>query len=65
VTEVSPASCPLVRIDLRPLIERWRRRSKDDQGIAVVATGGSVSGMAFALSPWQEGRGPMLELYVK
>lgn len=65
VTEVSPASGPLVRIDLRPLIERWRRRSKDNQGIAVVATGGSVSGMAFALSPWQEGRGPMLELYVK
>jgi hypothetical protein len=47
------------------MIERWRRRSRDDQGIAVVATGRSVSGMAFALAPWEQGRGPMLELYVK
>jgi len=65
VTEVSPASGPLVRIDVRSLVERWRRRKGDDEGVAVVADGKSGSGMAFALAPWEQGRGPMLELYVR
>jgi len=65
VTQVSPASGPLVRIDLRPLIQRWRRRTAGDQGVAVVASSTSGTGMAFALGPWGQGRGPVLELYVK
>lgn len=65
VTEISPASGPLVRIDLRPIVQRWRRRTVSDQGVAVIAASKSVTGMAFALAPWGQGRGPMLELYVK
>lgn len=65
VTQVWPASGPLVRIDMRTVVQRWRRGAACDQGIAVVATGKSATGMAFALAPWGQGRGPMLELYVK
>ena len=65
VTQVGPASGPLVRIDLRPVVQRWRRGTACDNGVAVIATGKSVTGMAFALAPWGQGRGPMLELYVK
>jgi|HubBroStandDraft_4_1064222.scaffolds.fasta_scaffold168259_2 hypothetical protein len=65
VTEVLPASGPLVRIDIRPLVERWRRRMGGDEGIAVVAASKSATGMAIALAAWGDGHGPMLELYVK
>jgi hypothetical protein len=65
VTEASPASGPLVRIDVRALVESWRRRMGGDEGLAVVAAGKSATGMAFALASWGESHGPMLELYVK
>jgi hypothetical protein len=39
-----------VRIDVRSLVQRWRRHSPDDQGIAILADGASVTGMTFALA---------------
>ncbi len=38
-----------VRIDVRLLVQRWRRHAADDQGIAIVADRASVTGIAFAL----------------
>jgi hypothetical protein len=61
VTRVSAAAGPLVRLEVRGLVQRWRRRTGDDFGVAVVADGESATGMAFAL----ERVGPRLELYVK
>jgi len=40
----------VVRIDVRPLVRRWRRHAPDDQGIALVADRASATGIAFALS---------------
>jgi hypothetical protein len=51
VTRVSPAAGPLVRLDVRALMQRWRRRTGKDFGVAVVAEGKSFTGMAFALVP--------------
>jgi hypothetical protein len=56
VTRVSPAAGPLVRLDVRALVERWRRRAGRDFGIAVVAEGGGSTGAAFALAPASVGR---------
>jgi hypothetical protein len=64
---VSLSGPPLVRLDVRDLVQKWRRRSGDDFGVAVLAEGESATGMAFAVSP-VGGRtlaGPRLELYVK
>jgi hypothetical protein len=57
VTRVLPASGALVRLDVRALVERWRRRTGADFGLAIVSdTSGGASrsrprGMAFALAP--------------
>jgi hypothetical protein len=51
VTRVFAAAGPLVRLDVRALVERWRRRARNDFGIAVLADNGSATGMAFALAP--------------
>jgi len=57
VTRVLPASGALVRLDVRALVERWRRRTGADFGLAIVsdASGGASRsrprGMAFALAP--------------
>jgi hypothetical protein len=51
VTRVSPAAGALVRLDVRALVHRWRRRSGNDFGVAVVAEGQGLTGMAFALVP--------------
>jgi hypothetical protein len=56
-TLVPPAGPPLVRIDVRALVQRWRTHDPGDQGIAIVAENASPTGIAFA-----SGR---LELYVK
>jgi len=48
-TEVSDARLT-VRLDVRPLVRRWRRHARDDQGIAVVADRTSASGVVFALA---------------
>jgi hypothetical protein len=66
VTRVLPAAGPTVRLDVRDLIARWRRRSRDELGVAIVAEGLSPTGMAFALAPSPRGdAGPRLELYVR
>jgi hypothetical protein len=75
VTQVRPAGGSPVRLDVRAIVERWRRRSPGDLGIAVVRAGAGVAAvagaarLAFAIEPrgsrgaWQDG--PRLELYVK
>lgn len=66
VTRVFPSGGPLVRLDVRELVQRWRRRTGDDFGVAVTAQAASATGMGFALSPAAgQGVGPRLELYVK
>jgi hypothetical protein len=71
LTRVAPSGGPLVRLDIRGLLQRWRRRAGGDFGVAVVAEEPSRSGMAFALAPVASAdpradlRGPRLELYVK
>ncbi len=60
VTRVAPATGLPVRLDVRAIVERWRRRPEGEFGIAVVTEGQSATGVAFALEP-----GPELELYVK
>jgi hypothetical protein len=47
-----------VRLEVRAIVERWRKRAKDEMGVAVVAEGRSATGVAFALPA-------RLELYVK
>jgi len=37
VTRVLPASGSLVRLDVRAIVERWRRRRGDDFGLAIVS----------------------------
>jgi hypothetical protein len=50
VTRVLPGAGPLVRLDVRDLVQRWRKRGRDELGLAVVTEGESVTGVAFALS---------------
>lgn len=61
VTRVLPASGPLVRLDVRAIVERWRRRGGGDFGLAVVSQPtdrtGRGMGMAFALSAGGAGGG--------
>jgi hypothetical protein len=80
ITRVSAGSGPLVRLEVRDLVQRWRRRGRDDFGVAVVADGSSATGIAFAWrareAPIGAGApmdkpetraqtGPRLELYVR
>jgi hypothetical protein len=81
VTRVLAASGPVVRLDVRAIVERWRRMghgSRADFGLAVVADvagSGGVRGIPFALAPRaasDEGRpredgamAPRLELYIR
>jgi hypothetical protein len=55
VTRVLPASGPVVRLDVRTIVERWRRAgSRSDFGVAVVPGPpgpDAARGMAFALAP--------------
>jgi hypothetical protein len=63
VTRVLPASGELVRLDVRALVQRWRRRGGADFGLAIVAdarsdgASGGGRGMAFALAPRAGGLG--------
>ncbi|HEY1697496.1 MAG TPA: DNRLRE domain-containing protein [Polyangiaceae bacterium] len=79
VTRVLPEGGPLVRVDVRDLVLRWRKRGRDDMGVALVTDSASASGVAFALGPTDVARdrddpvlgarrqlgGPRLEVYVK
>jgi hypothetical protein len=51
VTLVTASGGPLVRVDVREIVQRWRRRDRDELGLALVAEGQSVSGVALALAP--------------
>jgi hypothetical protein len=57
VTLMPAAAHSLVRIDVRALVEAWRKHDPRDQGIAILAQSSTVTGATFA-----SGR---LELYVK
>lgn len=62
-TVVTGSGRPAIRLDVRELVTRWPRREKDDQGLAVVASSTSATGMAFALNG---GNGDIaLEVYLK
>jgi hypothetical protein len=50
VTRVVPASGPLVRLDVRELVQRWRRRGREEFGVAVLADTESVTGVVLALT---------------
>jgi hypothetical protein len=74
VTRVLPSSGSLVRLDVRAIVERWRRREGGDFGLAVVSdapdrAAGSGIGMAFALAAGgaggEWGAAPRLELYLR
>jgi hypothetical protein len=71
VTRVRPVSGPVVRLDVHDLVRRWRRRGRDEFGVAVVAEGRSPTGIAFAIAPTSGDPesppfiGPALELYMK
>jgi hypothetical protein len=56
ITRVSPTAGPLVRLDVRALVQHWRRRIGEDFGLAVLADDGGAAGMGFALSPAQAQR---------
>jgi len=55
LTRVSASGGPLVRLDVRELVQRWRKRARGELGLAIVTDGESVTGVAFALAP---GDGP-------
>jgi hypothetical protein len=38
------------RIDVRSIVQRWRRHAPEDQGIAILADGASTTGMTFAFA---------------
>jgi hypothetical protein len=60
-TDVRPQGGAIVRLEVRGIVERWRRHDRDEMGLAVVAQSTSpknATGMAFVLPP-------RLELYVK
>jgi hypothetical protein len=68
ITRVSAASGPFVRLEVRDLVQRWRRRGRADFGVAVVADGTSATGVAFAWRAREGDKaqtGPRLELYVR
>jgi hypothetical protein len=51
VTTVQATGAGPVRLDVRTIVERWRRRERLDGGIAVMTEGESRSGLLLALAP--------------
>lgn len=51
VTRVRPGSSPIVRVDVRNIVQHWRRRSSDDFGLALLTDGQSATGISLALAP--------------
>jgi hypothetical protein len=50
VTRVALYASPRVRLDVRDIVQRWRRRERDDFGVAILCEGESVTGVVFALA---------------
>jgi len=73
VTRVRDGAGPRVRVDVRDIVQRWRRRGQGEYGVAIVAEGSDTVGIPFALRPSAAGgtsvpspaHAPELELYVK
>jgi len=63
-TPVLPAAGARVRLDVRGLIQRWRRGHARELSLAVLSDGESATGVTFALTPGPV-RGPELELYIR
>jgi hypothetical protein len=62
-TRVSLASGPLIRLELRALVQQWRRLGSREFGVAVLAEGTSATGMPLIWAPSQgsvERRDPVL-----
>jgi hypothetical protein len=51
ISHVPPEGGPLVRIDVHEIVQRWLRRRPGDLGVAILAEGGSASGITFAVRP--------------
>jgi hypothetical protein len=51
ITRVLPSAGRLVRLDVRALVQRWRRRGGEDFGVALESDDVSSTGMTFALTP--------------
>lgn len=63
VTRVGGGFGATVRLEVRDLLQRWRKREHDDFGLAVVADGRSATGITFALAPYDvpaDSRDPVL-----
>jgi hypothetical protein len=52
VTRIAGGAGTTVRLEVRELLQRWRKRERDDFGVAVVADGRSATGITFALAPY-------------
>jgi hypothetical protein len=63
-TPVLPAGGARVRLDVRALLQRWRRGGSRELSVAVLSDGESATGVTFALAPGPV-RGPELELYIR
>ena len=50
-TIVTGSGRPLVRLDVKALVTRWKRHDPTDQGLAVVVGTRNATGMAFASAP--------------
>jgi hypothetical protein len=51
VSRVRSSAGPLVRLDVRDIVGRWRRRERDEFGVAVAAERRAGRGLGFALRP--------------
>jgi hypothetical protein len=51
VTRVSPSTGPMVRLEVRELVQAWRRRGHHDFGVAIAAEGTSATGVSLAWRP--------------
>jgi hypothetical protein len=51
VSRVRSSAGPLVRLDVRDIVGRWRRRRRDEFGVAVAAERRAGRGLAFSLRP--------------
>ena len=61
---LTPRLADVLRVDVTSIVRAWPKRRPDDHGIALRASGDDPSGWSYALGTTQ-GRGPVLEVYVR
>ena len=61
---LTPRVAEVLRVDVTSIVRAWSTRRPDDRGIAVRASGDDPFGWQYALGV-TEGRGPVLEVYVR